>query len=88
MATKICKECGRDKPLTEYYKLPPNRTSPDGLRAICKACAKSNARNNYTPKTEGYVSKPRPTRTPEERGSSVLKPGDYSHRVMVLGVRA
>ncbi len=33
--SKVCKKCGAEKPLTEFYKDPSYR---DGLYAVCKAC--------------------------------------------------
>jgi 5-methylcytosine-specific restriction endonuclease McrA len=35
MKTKICKDCGVEKPLSEYYKAV---TCKDGYRGDCKAC--------------------------------------------------
>jgi hypothetical protein len=38
MQTKVCKACGIDKPLQEFYK---HRTNKDGYRGICKQCWKN-----------------------------------------------
>jgi hypothetical protein len=35
MITKICRVCGEEKPLSEYYKKASNR---DGHSGICKPC--------------------------------------------------
>lgn len=37
MQTKICSKCGRELPLTEYYK---RKSSKDGLYNYCKECCK------------------------------------------------
>lgn len=36
-ATKVCYKCGRELPLSEFYK---NRTTKDGLQRECKECRK------------------------------------------------
>lgn len=34
--TKVCSKCGREWPLSEFYK---KSTSKDGLQSYCKECA-------------------------------------------------
>ena len=38
MSTKTCRECGRDLPLSEFYK---NKDTKDGLLNACKVCWKT-----------------------------------------------
>lgn len=38
--TKVCSKCGREWPLSEFYK---KSTSKDGLQSYCKACSKKLA---------------------------------------------
>lgn len=49
--TKICKYCGKEKGINEYYTA---ERSPDGYRPYCKICdklkAKINYEKNYTPR--------------------------------------
>lgn len=49
--TKVCKKCGRELPVHEFYKAKDNK---DGLLGHCKECHKSAvttlvARKNATP---------------------------------------
>lgn len=39
METKKCTKCGRELPLTEFYK---RALSPDGLRLWCKDCTRES----------------------------------------------
>ena len=38
--TKVCSKCGRELPLSEFYK---KSTSKDGLQSYCKECSKKLA---------------------------------------------
>ncbi len=42
--TKKCPKCGRELPITEFYK---NRKHPDGLQPMCKDCNKAYSRMYY-----------------------------------------
>lgn len=48
--TKRCSQCGRELPLTEYYK---NKRNSDGLHAYCKSCTKDINRRAYWRKRTG-----------------------------------
>lgn len=49
--TKICSKCGRELPLTEYYK---NKKHKDGCLNICKMCFNSRAKEHYHTNVEQY----------------------------------
>lgn len=40
-ATKVCRECGKELPLTKFYS---NSQSPDGRGEVCYMCASSKGR--------------------------------------------
>ena len=42
--TKVCSECGQEKPLSEFNK---RRSSPDGLQERCRACFSSYNKARY-----------------------------------------
>ena len=44
MRTKVCSQCGKEKPVSEYYR---RSASPDGLNSACKTCIKAAARKRY-----------------------------------------
>jgi hypothetical protein len=50
VATKVCKRCGQEKPLSEFHR---NGQALDGHRATCKACEK---RAHLEKKDPGYAS--------------------------------
>ena len=45
METKVCRKCGRELPITEFYK---NKLYKDGYMTICKKC--NNAYSNESHK--------------------------------------
>lgn len=64
-ATKTCTGCGHDKPPTEFYR---QTKAPDGLRARCKTCLKSDAAERYERLTaEKYAAKLEQKRLAEQR---------------------
>ena len=58
VATKICFKCGKEKPLTEFYK---HKQMGDGHLNKCKECAKSDVKIKYFENTEdpAYIEKER-----------------------------
>lgn len=50
--TKQCNECGKNKPLSEFYK---RKASPDGLQLKCKACCKIVNKNFRETKPEYQI---------------------------------
>ena len=40
--TKVCPKCGRELPLSEFYK---DKSNKDGLRTYCKECHKEYAKS-------------------------------------------
>jgi hypothetical protein len=55
--TKVCKKCGVEKDLTEFYRRSSTkykpRTPQTGYRETCKACDKVIAHERYMKRTEG-----------------------------------
>ena len=43
METKICSKCGRELPISEFYK---NKQAKDGLQCHCRSCQKETNRVN------------------------------------------
>jgi ribosomal protein L44E len=58
METKVCFKCGRELPLTEFYKHPK---MADGHLNKCKNCTKKDVHENYEKNSEDseYVEKER-----------------------------
>lgn len=58
METKKCFKCGKELPITEFYKHP---MMPDGHLNKCKNCTKNDVRENYRKKSEmpEYMEKER-----------------------------
>lgn len=73
--TKVCKKCGRELPVYEFYKAGHNK---DGLKTHCKACVlealkKNRAQKKKTPKVESQS--PLSTFTPRELIEELRKRG-------------
>lgn len=47
--TKICSKCGRELPLSEFYK---DRSKKDGLQYKCKQCIKQHSKQWYADNAE------------------------------------
>ena len=43
--TKVCPRCGRELPVTKFYK---NKSRPDGLSSYCKECRKLKSKIYYS----------------------------------------
>lgn len=56
MKKKICIECKKEKPLTEFYS---NFIYKDGLMPICKECQKLRSKLQYEAKKERYFNETR-----------------------------
>ena len=58
METKICFKCGRELPITEFYKHP---RMADGHLNKCKSCTKKDVHENYEKNSEDsdFVEKER-----------------------------
>lgn len=51
--TKICKECGKEKPTSEFYS---NFIYKDGLMPICKECQRLKSKIQYETKKERFLN--------------------------------
>ena len=58
MVYKVCKRCGKELPITDFYGHPQ---MGDGHLNICKECIKADMRERYSEKTkdESFVEKER-----------------------------
>lgn len=56
MEKKVCKQCGLEKPYSDFYKRENNKTD-----CVCKDCRKENVRKRYFEKIQdpAYVEKER-----------------------------
>lgn len=54
MEKKICFKCGKEKPVSEYYK---HKGMADGFLNKCKVCAKSDTQSRYYENIEDSVFK-------------------------------
>lgn len=53
MKKKTCIECGKSKPLSEFYS---NFIYKDGLMPICKDCQKLRSKLQYEAKKERFLN--------------------------------
>lgn len=58
--TKICNKCGRELPLTEFYRCSRNK---DGLQYTCKSCHKQYGTEYRNATPQGGADVPFLTRT-------------------------
>jgi hypothetical protein len=72
--TKVCKKCGRELPVYEFYKADTNK---DGLLGHCKECHKSQMkdRGKAARKTLAENETPLSTFTPRELIEELRKRG-------------
>lgn len=49
METKVCKTCGKELPIKEFY---PKKGALDGLQHQCKECHKETCRRSYAKKKQ------------------------------------
>ena len=52
MTTKVCKGCGAEKGLPEFYRMSSNM---DGRMGKCKACVRARVRENRRERLEQYA---------------------------------
>jgi hypothetical protein len=72
--TKVCKKCGRELPVYEFYKAETNK---DGLLGHCKECHKSltSDRDKAARKSLAENATPLSTFTPRELIEELRKRG-------------
>lgn len=69
METKVCRKCGRELPITEFYK---NKLYKDGYMNMCKKCNNAYSNESHKKKRE------------QQRQKSLLggaEVGDKKHKV-------
>ena len=54
--TKVCKKCGRELPLSEFYK---HKTTKDGLIPWCKSCLKEYNKIRYETHKSDVITRTR-----------------------------
>lgn len=81
MATKVCRQCGKELPLAEFSQRSSNR---DGLSHICKACYNENARANYARKRLGGAK----NSTHPIKGSSDSPLANFTPRQLIDELRS
>lgn len=57
--TKVCRICGAEKPLTDFYT---HKSTRDGRQTFCIQCSKDRGKINYERKKKGDLSLPRSVR--------------------------
>lgn len=84
METKVCKKCGRELPVGEFYKMP---ASKDGIDSVCKECRKVGMRENYKAKKSEALRRKEglPFNVDDKTGGAGLE--SYSARELMLELR-
>lgn len=77
LATKTCRLCGADKPLSEYHR---HRSSKDGRQSRCKTCGSETDRER---RARGYKA---PTRQRSELPPAVLARQKLNDRARQLAI--
>ena len=84
METKLCPHCGKEYPVTEFYR---NKSKPDGYSSYCKTCTK-DAIKMYR---DGKSDKTKVASTPKveivEKTLSDFSPRDIIRHLYNLGYR-
>lgn len=73
----VCRKCGAEKPQSEYYKQPTNKT---GYQYSCKACTSQRIRENYRQNIDHYkgYEKSRTNRSERASQQSLRDRGRYA----------
>ena len=75
VSTKICTECGKEKPLSQFYTTRNSNISTDGKTVnICKSCVKKGSYNSDgslnsssdSPKERSVILSPHFLKAPQE----------------------
>ncbi len=84
METRVCKKCGRELPVEDFYKMPSNN---DGIDSVCKECRKAEMRENYKARKSKDVRKREklPFNVDDKMGGAGLEA--YSARDLMLELR-
>lgn len=84
METKVCKKCGRELPVGEFYGSPNNK---DGLDSVCKECRKERMKEYRDERKSEAVRKREklPFNVDDKMGGAGLDA--YSARELMLELR-
>ena len=86
-ATKVCKKCNEDKPLSEYNK---RKGAKDGHRNDCKACVKAKNKAHYEANHERILAEQKAYREAnrEKRNASMKAYREANRKELAAQARA
>lgn len=81
MKTKKCSKCGRELPISEFYR---SSSSKDGLQGWCKDCTNNRLRENGLEPVDKTLDKTLDIRNAKNSGSSLK---DFTPRELINELR-